>query len=59
MNFLHFLFLCLISCFGFVSADVSNKVMSAVKASDCLQQFDYHGELSASNNENDCATGGS
>jgi hypothetical protein len=38
--------------------DLQSKVIHAVRETDCLQRFDYSGDLSTSNNENRCQTGG-
>lgn len=41
-----------------INSNLEHKVIHAVKETDCLEKFDYSGQLSASNNENECDTGG-
>jgi hypothetical protein len=38
--------------------DLEAKIIHAVRETDCLEKFDYSGDLSTSNNENHCETGG-
>jgi hypothetical protein len=38
--------------------DLEAKIIHAVRETDCLEKFDYSGDLSISNHENHCQTRG-